>query len=139
MIILVLNVLLFAEAWRSMRETYRHETADEVRVFYVVISTACLLYFLTLPAMCILAPSFAPWVRAKYVSRADVTSRFLSTLLLSFCLRPSRLDAMVNARLEEGLETVGELRDDDDDVHDGAEDTDRDMMLGSLKERMVRP
>jgi len=114
MVILVLNVILFAEAWRSMRETYRHETSEEVRIFYVLISAASMLYFLTLPVNCILAAAFDPWVRAKYVSRAEVASRFITTLLLAFCLRPTRLDAMVNARLEEGLETVGELRDDFD-------------------------
>merc|ERR1719282_1540212 len=99
--ILLLNVVLFTEAWRSMRETYRHETSEEVRVFYVIISAASLLYFLTLPVMCMLAAALKPWARAKYVDRAEVLSRFAATALLSFCLRPSRLDAMVNARLEE--------------------------------------
>lgn len=115
MVILLLNVVLFAEAWRSMRDTYRHETSEEVRIFYVVISCSSLLYFLALPVICVLAAAFDPWVRAKYVSRAELASRFIATLLLSFCLRPSRLDAMVNARLEEGLETVGELRDDEEE------------------------
>lgn len=115
LVILFLNVVLFTEAWRSMRETYRHETSQEVRVFYVVISSASLLYFLTLPVMCILAASFNPWSRAKWVARVEVFSRLVATLLLCFCLRPSRLDAMVHARLEDGLETVGELRDDIDE------------------------
>lgn len=110
--VLSLNVLLFLEAWRSMRETYRLETSDKVRVFRVVMSAASLAYFLALPLACILAVAFAPWVRAKYISRAEVASRLLASLLLAFCLRPSRLDAMVNARLEEGLRTVGEMRDD---------------------------
>merc|ERR1712066_1157029 len=66
MTILFLNVVLFLEAWRSMRDTYRHETSEEVRIFYIVISTASLLYFLTLPVMCILAAAFDAWVRAKY-------------------------------------------------------------------------
>lgn len=114
MVILLLNVVLFAEAWRSMRETYRHETSEEVRIFYVVISCSSLLYFLALPVICVLAAAFDPWVRAKYVNRAEVASRFVTTLLLAFCLRPTRLDAMVNARLEEGLATVGEPRDDID-------------------------
>merc|ERR1719245_2936607 len=116
MVIRLLNVVLFAEAWRSMRETYRHETSEEVRIFYIVVSASTLLYFLTLPLICILAAAFDPWVRAKYVNRAEVASRFTATVLLSFCLRPTRLDAMVNARLEEGLETVGELRDDIEDM-----------------------
>merc|ERR1712032_1476878 len=91
MVILLLNVVLFAEAWRSMRETYRHETSEEVRIFYVVISASSLLYFLALPVICVLAAAFDPWVRAKYVNRAEVGSRFVTTLLLGFCLRPSRL------------------------------------------------
>jgi len=130
MVILLLNMVLFAEAWRSMRETYRHETSDEVRIFYVVISSASFLYFLTLPVMCILAAAFDPWVRSKYVARAEVASRFIATLMLVFCLRPSRLDAMVNARLEEGLETVGEMREDIEDVdmrRDGDDAEERDM------------
>jgi len=130
LVILFLNVVLFTEAWRSMRETYRHESSEEVRVFYVIISAASLLYFLTLPVMCMLAAAFNPWVRAKYVDRAEVASRFVSTALLAFCLRPSRLDAMVNARLEDGLETIGELREDLDEPSDAGycqavEDEDR--------------
>lgn len=113
--ILFLNVMLFAEAWRSMRETYRHETSDEVRAFYVVISIASLIYFLTVPAMCMIAPSYAPWARAQFITRGEVLSRLIASLLLAFCLRPSRLDAMVNARLEDGLKTVGEEREDSDD------------------------
>merc|ERR1712232_137895 len=112
MLILVLNLLLFGEAWRSMYETYHHETSKEVRIFYIVISSSSLLYFMSLPVMCILALSFDPWVRLKYVNRAEVASRAAATLLFAFCLRPTRLDAMVNARLEEGLQTVGEPRDD---------------------------
>eukprot|EP00928_Gymnodinium_smaydae_P023051 TRINITY_DN19174_c0_g2_i1.p1 TRINITY_DN19174_c0_g2~~TRINITY_DN19174_c0_g2_i1.p1 ORF type:complete len:470 (-),score=133.78 TRINITY_DN19174_c0_g2_i1:98-1507(-) len=111
-VILAMNTLLYLEAWRSMRETYRHEASEEVRVFYILVSTACSLYFLTLPLICILAAAFDPWVRFYYVSVAEVFSRLVSTVLLAICIRPSRLDAMVNARLEDGLETVGELRDD---------------------------
>lgn len=114
-VILFLNVILFGEAWRSMRETYRHETSDEVRIFYGVISLAALVYFLTLPVMCAFSSTFDPWHRAMYIGQAEVASRFIATVLLAFCLRPSRLDAMVNARLEDGLKTVGEERDDTDE------------------------
>jgi len=48
-IILLLNCALYLEAWRSMRDTYRHETSPEVRAFYVMITMASFLYFLTLP------------------------------------------------------------------------------------------
>ncbi|CAE8610916.1 unnamed protein product [Polarella glacialis] len=111
-IILLLNVVLFMEAWRSMRETYRLETSYEVRIFYVSISAASLLYFLTLPITCALASKFNPWVREKYVDRTEVISRFVATAVLGLLLRPSRLDAMVNARMEEGLECLGEPAED---------------------------
>eukprot|EP00930_Biecheleria_cincta_P089241 TRINITY_DN78526_c0_g1_i1.p1 TRINITY_DN78526_c0_g1~~TRINITY_DN78526_c0_g1_i1.p1 ORF type:complete len:514 (+),score=95.59 TRINITY_DN78526_c0_g1_i1:36-1544(+) len=110
-VILVLNLVLFVEAWRSMRDTYRLETSQEVRIFYVYVSGASLLYFMSLPVVCVLASSLDPWVRARYVDRVEVLCRFLSTCMLGYVLRPSRLDAMVNARME-GLETVGEPEDD---------------------------
>jgi len=135
LVILGLNVLLFAEAWRSMRETYRHETSEEVRIFYVVVSAASLLYFLSLPLICLLAAVFDPWVRAKYVGRTEVASRFVATLLLAFCLRPSRLDAMVNARLEEGLETVGEPRDEPEDYEDSPKDLEDHSMAAFRSKR----
>lgn len=139
MIILLLNVILFAEAWRSMRETYQHETSEEVRVFYIMISSATFLYFLTLPLMCILATFVRPWVRAKYVSRTEVASRFIATVILSLCLKPSRLDAMVNARLEDGLETVGEPQDDspaeDDDYnYDDEEELRKPVLRHQIEE-----
>jgi len=139
MIILLLNLILFAEAWRSMRETYQHETSEEVRVFYIMISSASFLYFLTLPLMCILAAFVRPWVRAKYVSRTEVASRFIATVILSLCLKPSRLDAMVNARLEDGLETVGEPQDDspaeDDDYnYDDEEELRKPVLKCQLEE-----
>lgn len=111
-VILGLSMVLFLEAWRSMRETYHHETSEEVRVFYLLVSLASSMYFLTLPIMCFLAAVFDPWVRAYCVSVAEVCSRFLATVVMAICLRPSRLDAMVNARLEDGPETIGEMRDD---------------------------
>merc|ERR1719203_1023510 len=124
MAILYLSGLLFLETWRSMCEAYRREASEEVRVFYAMISAASLVYFMTLPVLCTLSSAFAPYVRAKYISRAEVASRFIATLILAVCLRPSRLDAMVNARLEEGLATVGEEREDivDDKDCDGHED-----------------
>merc|ERR1712151_1416917 len=89
--------------------------AAEVRVFYAMISAASLVYFTSLPLLCLLSAAFQPWVRLKYVNRTEVASRFVATLLLALCLRPSRLDSMVDARLDEGLDPVGELRDDVED------------------------
>lgn len=123
MLILFLNVLLFGVAWRSMCEVYARESSEEVRVFYVMISASSLVYFLTLPLLCILSAAFAPWVRAKYISRGEVAARLIATAMLAYCLRPSRLDAMVNARLAEGLGTVGEMGDEDaEDAEEGAEE-----------------
>lgn len=113
--ILALNAVLFLEAWRSMHETYRHETSQEVRVFYFLVTSACCLYFLALPLICILASALSPWVRDYYVTRVEITARFLATVILAICLRPSRLDAMISARLEDGLEPIGEMREDSDE------------------------
>eukprot|EP00913_Durusdinium_trenchii_P027783 g26052.t1 len=99
--ILVLNCLLFAEAWRSMRDTFVLEGTEEIRRFYVFISFVSILYFLTLPLVCLLASLLSPWVRAKYVDRCEVGCRFLATLILGHLLRPSRMDAMLNARMED--------------------------------------
>ncbi|CAJ1328882.1 unnamed protein product, partial [Effrenium voratum] len=107
-IILMLNCCIFLEAWRSMRETFLLETSDEMRRFYVYVSGVSILYFLTLPLVCLLASMLARWVRAKYVDRAEVGCRFLATLLLAWLLRPARMDAMINARMEESVETLGE-------------------------------
>lgn len=135
MIILGLNVLLFLEAWRSMHETYRLETSTEVRLFYALTSASSFLYFLSLPVMCVLAMELDPWVRAKYVARAEAVSRYIACLLLAYCLRPSRLDAMINARLEQGLETVGEMRDElDDDCPDSYQER---MLDSSEGEHLV--
>merc|ERR1712187_466474 len=80
------------------------------------------VFFLTLPLMTILALTLDPWVRAKYVARAEVASRLAATLILCYCLRPSNLEGMVNARVEQGLDTIGELRDDIDDDEDSDND-----------------
>lgn len=120
-LILILNVVLFIEAYRSMLDTYRHETSDEVRYFYFLVSLVMWVYFMTLPLICVLAVSFDPWVRAKYVARAEVFSRLSATGVLAYCLRPTRLDAMINARLAEGLEPIGEF-DDERFSNDGDEE-----------------
>jgi len=118
LVILLLNMLLFAESWRSMRETYRLETSEEMRVFYMLITCASTLYFMTLPVICLLAAGLNPWVRAYYVALAEIFARLIATVIMALCLRPSRLDAMVNARLDDGIDTVGEERDSEEDDFD---------------------
>merc|ERR1711920_334014 len=92
------------EAMRSMYETYQSESSEEVRTFYLNVSGASLVYFVSLPVLCMLSSLFEPWVRLKYVSRVEVLSRLVTTLLLAYCLRPSRIDTMIHSRLEEGFE-----------------------------------
>jgi len=117
--ILVFNLFLFLETWRSMRITYRHETSEEVRVFYVAIAASALIYFLSLPILCIVASKISPWARAKWVARGEFIARLLATLLLCFALKPSRLDAMVNSRLENSQTVLSEDGEDsvDEEQH----------------------
>lgn len=106
--VLAMNTLLFLEAWRSMRDTIQVEVAVEVRNFYVCVFGVCILYFLSLPIVVTLASLLDPWARAKWVDRVEVGSRLLAISLLGFLLRPSRLDVLINARMEEGNGMLGE-------------------------------
>merc|ERR1740123_1954542 len=87
-----------------MYETYENETSEEVRTFYLNVSGAALVYFLSLPVLCLLSSLFETWVRLKYVSRVEMLTRFIATSLLAYFLRPSRLDTMIHSRLQEGFE-----------------------------------
>merc|ERR1712029_1302361 len=57
------------------------------------------LYFLALPVLVVVACNFAPWVRRKFVECIEIFSRFLVCGLLAYCLWPSRLDHIIDARL----------------------------------------
>merc|ERR1711920_700575 len=92
------------EAMRSMYETYQSESSEEVRTFYLSVSGAALVYFVSLPVLCLLSSLFRTWVRLKYVSRVEMLTRLFATVLLAYFLRPSRLDTMIHSRLEEGFE-----------------------------------
>jgi len=120
-LVLVLNMLLFMEASRSMYATYRKESAEELRTFYQVVTGAASVYFLSLPVLCTFASLLAPWVRFKYVDRIEVLSRFAATVLLALSLKPSRLDAMITWRLEEQLEQQGVLDSDEDKLSSGSD------------------
>eukprot|EP00435_Cladocopium_sp_Y103_P009180 s1849_g2.t1 len=78
-------------------------------VIQVWVMGVSILYFLSLPLVCILASMLSPWVRAKYVDRTEVLCRFTATLLLGYLLRPSRMDAMLSARMQAPMGTLGEL------------------------------
>lgn len=97
--IMVLNLSLFLVSWFMMWDTYHKESAEEVRAFYRLIFSACGIFFVSLPVMCLLAQMLDPWVRRKYIERIEIGSRFIATLLLLVCLRPSQLDSMIVARM----------------------------------------
>jgi len=100
--ILALNACLLVASLAFMRGTYRRETNTEVRMFYILVTTACSVYFAAIPVVCLLAELLDPWVRRKYVERTEISARFAATVLLLLCLRPSRLDRIVAARLKNG-------------------------------------
>lgn len=100
-VVLTLNTLLFLDVCRSSQKMLKQNNESQnVRNFFVRTTAAAMLYFAVLPVMTILAHAFAPWVRKKFVDRAEVFSRLLVCSLLSYCLWPSRLDVLINARLE---------------------------------------
>jgi len=98
--ILALNMCLLGAALFFMWQTYRVEPQTEVRAFYRLISAAYSMYFVFLPVICLLTELFSPWVRRKYVERAEIGMRFTVTLLLFICLRPSHMDKLIAARLK---------------------------------------
>merc|ERR1712032_597685 len=76
------------------------EHSQAILRFYRATFIGAVLYFVTLPMMCILAVAMDPWNRKKVVSCTELASRFVATAILAWVLRPSRLDTMINARLE---------------------------------------
>merc|ERR1712032_89103 len=100
LLILGLNLSLLSASALMTWDTYLHETSPLVRSFYRLTSFAGGIYFASLPAMCLLAGILSPWVVRKYVERAEMGSRFAATTLLLLGLWPSRVDALVSARLK---------------------------------------
>lgn len=103
--ILLVNIILFVEASRSMYSTYWNEVSPEIREFYKTVGAAMTMYYLMLPVICLAAGLYSPWVRRKYVARTELVCRFTCMALLAYCLRPSRLDIIINSRLEDGLDS----------------------------------
>jgi len=101
-LILALNLSLLGGAWLLTYRTHSKETSAEVRFFYRMVSAASVVFFGTLPLVCLLASLLEPWVRRTYVERVEFAARLLTTALFLFCLWPSRLDAMVSARAAGG-------------------------------------
>jgi hypothetical protein len=99
-IVLTLNLSLLLISSLLMRETYQKERVAEARTFYLLVSAAITVYYISLPVVCTLATLLSPWVRLKYVQRVELSTRFGVTLLLLRWLRPSHLDAVINSRLQ---------------------------------------
>jgi len=100
-LILIFNTILFAEVCRATFKLIRlGDSSEAIQRFYTVTFTAAVLYFLAVPAMCLLAHYVNPWDRRKVVVRTEVTMRFTASAILALCLRPSRLDPMITARME---------------------------------------
>jgi len=102
LLILTLNIFLLVLAWSSLWEAHSREPSEEVRSFYRGIGGACGIYFATLPLVCLLAERLHPWWRWKVVEGVEMGTRCAATALLLLCLRPSRLDIIVAARLDGG-------------------------------------
>lgn len=101
LLILTFNSLLFAEVLRATHLLYKQPNISRaVQRFYIFTFAAAVLYFTALPVTCALAHVLHPWDRKKVVDRVELTVRFLASAILVFCLRPTRLDTMINARME---------------------------------------
>merc|ERR1712217_670219 len=99
-IILTLNIFLLVVAWYFLSRNYKREAESEVRSFYAFISVACSIYLASLPVICLLAELLQPWSRRKIVERVELSTRFVVTIMFAFCLRPSKVSSLVNARLK---------------------------------------
>jgi hypothetical protein len=97
-VILILNSFLLYTALHLLWETFQKEASEEVRSFYRLMAIANVFYFVSLFVICALAYLFDPWVRKKFVDRVELGSRFVTTLLLLFCLWPTFLEARIPAR-----------------------------------------
>lgn len=112
-VILLLNTCMSIVAFWSMLGACKQEGSPDVRSFNLMIILVSMLYFLTLPVICTLATVLAPWVRRKVVAGTETASRFFVTMMLAWVLRPSRVDAMIDARMvvPERREQAVELAD----------------------------
>jgi len=100
-LILMFNSILFAEVLRSTYLLYKQpDISPAVQRFYCFTFTAAVLYFAALPITCFLATALEPWDRKKVVDQVELFARFAASAILVFCLRPTRLDTMINARME---------------------------------------
>jgi len=107
-LILLLNIVLFIDIVRSTRDLLsQSDLTPQLRTFYLRTACCAGLYFLALPLLVIVAYHFHPWVRRKFVERIEIFSRFLVCGLLAYCLWPTRLDRLVDARLDISADDTG--------------------------------
>merc|ERR1711879_311120 len=90
--ILVINLCLLTVTWLSMWSTYRQEASPEVRSLYRCVIAAGAIYFLALPVIHMLAEIISGFVVRKYIERAEICARFISTVFLILCFRPARVE-----------------------------------------------
>lgn len=99
-VILAMNMALFLDVVRSTRQLFaKGDMMPELKQFYIRIAMCACLYFLALPILVAVAFNFNAWLRRKWVERIEVLSRFIVCGVLAYCLWPSRLDHIIDARL----------------------------------------
>lgn len=99
LVILLLNFFLFAWCLVTMWGTFAAESCEEARGFYRFALVICLLFFISLPAMCVTASLISPWYRRQWATGIELATRFAVTAALVHCLQPTRLNALSSARL----------------------------------------
>jgi len=100
--ILALNMGLLFTSWFWLWQAHNSETSPDVREIQRYVAIACGIYFASLPIICLLAQLLSPWVRRGIVEGVELLARCLATSVLLVTLRPSRLDATVALRINEG-------------------------------------
>merc|ERR1712194_571451 len=94
---------LLGASWLMTWDAYLSESSPALRSYYCTVSLAAGVYFASLPVICVISGALSPWVVRKVVERTELCSRFIATVLLLVCLRPSRVDALVAARPQTSL------------------------------------
>lgn len=102
-LIMAFNTAIFADVCHSTYNLYLlPEQNYRIKRFYTFSFLAAVVYFAALPATTILAHRLHPWDRKRVVIHVELAVRFVVTAVLFCVLRPSRLDKMINARMETG-------------------------------------
>jgi len=102
LVILGLNLGLLIVSWFWLWQAHNKETSADVREIQRSVAAACGVYFASLPTICLLAQLVSPWCRRGIVEGVELLARFIATSLLLVVLRPSRLDATLALRINEG-------------------------------------